>query len=569
MTAYRELTVLTVIVGICQGIILNIAFVYIALKLGFSLGGSAIAAMLGYVILRGIFRRGTIVENNLNQTIASSINNAGTGVAFVLPAVFLLYDQHILTHLPLIPLLFAGISGAILGLILIIPLRKQLIEIERLHYPTGVAVATVLQSGATGFAKARWLGAGAALGGVSKVLLLTGGLEQFDFINGEDLDISFGFLPAYFGLGVYLSPLVFAAGLLAGRSGLPFFVVGLVAWCVLSPMTVAVGWIPPQFSQTDTSQLNFIYSELLKPLGIGTLIGAALIEMLFSFTVLRGVIKLISHASQAKRDSSTQAEELPRRVLLQASLVAAICFLTAVWLMPDINLTQTLLISVIGIVWLFIASLIVAQCMGHTDISPLSGMALVSVTLMLLFVDGSVSAAVLLAMVVTVAISQAADMMQDLKTGFLVGSRPLLQQSVQLSVSWIGIVVAFGVVWVLWQSSGFGSDTSLPAPQATTLVGIIDAMQTQDANLDKFLLGGLIGLVLGAVPISGLGVLSGLALYLPFSITFTYGLGVFAHIWAEQRYGLDLIEQRLVPLAAGLIIGEALVGVGDALRQVG
>lgn len=567
MTAYRELTVLTVIVGICQGIILNIAFVYIALKLGFSLGGSAIAAMLGYVILRGVFRRGTIVENNLNQTIASSINNAGTGVAFVLPAVFLLYEQNILTHLPLIPLLFAGISGAILGLILIIPLRKQFIEIERLHYPTGVAVATVLQSGAKGFAKARWLAIGAALGGVAKLLLLTGGLEQFDFVSNDDLDLSFGLLPAYLGLAVYLSPLVFAAGLLAGRSGLPFFVVGMVAWWVLSPLTVAMDWIPPQFSHTDSSQLDFIYSELLKPLGIGTLIGAALIEMLFSFTVLRGVIKLISHASQTAHHSTTP-EELPRRVLLKASLVAAICFFTAVWLMPDINLTQTLLISVIGIIWLFIASLIVAQCMGHTDISPLSGMALISVTLMLLFVDGSVSAAVLLAMVVTVAISQAADMMQDLKTGFLVGSRPLLQQSVQLSLSWIGIIVAFAVVWLLWQSSGFGSDTNLPAPQATTLVGIISAMQTQDANLDKFLLGGLIGLVLGAVPISGLGVLSGLALYLPFAITFTYGLGVFAHIWAERRYGLDLIEQRLVPLAAGLIIGEALVGVGDALRQV-
>lgn len=569
MIAYRELTVLTVFVGIFQGIILNIAFVYIALKLGFSLGGSAIAAMLGYVILRGVFRRGTILENNVNQTIASSINNAGTGVAFVLPAVFLLHEQGTLTHLPLLALLFSGIAGAILGILVIVPLRKQLIEIERLRYPSGVAVAAVLQSGATGFAKAGWLGLGTLLGGVIKLILLMGFLEPFSFIHNDNLDLSLGLLPAYLSLGLYLSPLVFAAGLLAGRSGLSFIIVGMIAWWLLSPIIVAVDWLPLQVSNTDLEQLNFIYGELLKPLGIGVLIGAAFIEILFSFTLLRGVIQLISHTSQTAQNAVGQVEELSWRTILQASLLAAACFFIAIWLMPDINFIQTLLVSGIGIIWLFIASLIVAQCSGHTDISPLSGMTLVSVTLMLLFVDGSISAALLLAIMITVAISQAADMMQDLKTGFLVGSRPLLQQAVQLSVSWIGIVVGFAVVWVLWQSSGFGDNTALPAPQATTLVGIINAMQTQDANFDKFILGGLIGLVLGAVPISGLGVLSGLALYLPFAITLTYALGVFAHIWAARCYGIELIEQRLVPLAAGLIIGEALMGVGDALRQVG
>ena len=68
--AYRELTFAAVALGVVQGIVLNIAFVYAALKLGFSIGGSTVAAITGYALLRGVLQKGTIVENNINQTIA-------------------------------------------------------------------------------------------------------------------------------------------------------------------------------------------------------------------------------------------------------------------------------------------------------------------------------------------------------------------------------------------------------------------------------------------------------------------------------------------------------------------
>ena len=73
---YRELTLEAVTLGVIQGIVLNLAFCYAALKLGFSLGGSTVAAIIGYALLRGVLRKGTMVENNINQTIASGINTA-------------------------------------------------------------------------------------------------------------------------------------------------------------------------------------------------------------------------------------------------------------------------------------------------------------------------------------------------------------------------------------------------------------------------------------------------------------------------------------------------------------
>ena len=132
-TKYRELTVAAVVLGIIQGVCLNVAFVYAALKLGFSIGGSTVAAIMGYAILRGVMRKGTMVENNINQTIASGINTAGTGVVFTVPALFILQAKlasagnDSLTFEPL-PLAIAGIAGAILGVIVIIPLRKQMID---------------------------------------------------------------------------------------------------------------------------------------------------------------------------------------------------------------------------------------------------------------------------------------------------------------------------------------------------------------------------------------------------------------------------------------------------------
>lgn len=571
MTHYRELTLIAVILGIAQGILLNIAFVYIALKLGFSLGGSVIAAMLGYALLKGVFRRGTIIENNLNQTIASSINNAGTGVAFVLPAAFLLAHNGTLPELDLLPLLLAGIAGAFLGVLFIIPLRKQLIEIERLRYPSGVAVATVLQSGALGLAKVRWLIWGALLGGAWKGLLLSGTLEQWEMVSYDTLDLSLGILPAYFGFALYLSPLVFAAGLLSGRPGLAFFFMGLLAWWLIAPLTVSLGWLPPHLN-TDSGQSSYLYQSLLKPLGIGILIGAAVVEVIFNFKVLRTAIQLLRRTAQmpiiSRRSQETQREEMPISILIWGGLMALLCFFIAISSTTGMALGQALFITGVAFVWLVIASLVVAQCTGRTDISPLSGMALISVALMLVLVQDNSMVALLLAVLITVAMSQAADLMQDLKTGFLVGSRPFLQQALQLSLAWIGVVVGFGVVWVLWQSQGFGPHSALPAPQATALAGVIETVHNETIPLDKFLLGGLLGMILGSTPISGLGILSGLAIYLPFAITLTYGLGVLMHLWFLSRYGLALLEARMVPFAAGLIIGEALIGVGDALWQV-
>src|SRR5690606_34815141 len=131
--AYRESTVAAYSLGILQGIVLNLSFVSASMKLGFGIGGSTVASIMGYALLRGVLRRGSMVENNINQTIASGINTAGTGIVFTVPALYMLDAKWRADGLggldfDLIPLMFSGVAGAILGVVLIVPLRKQMVE---------------------------------------------------------------------------------------------------------------------------------------------------------------------------------------------------------------------------------------------------------------------------------------------------------------------------------------------------------------------------------------------------------------------------------------------------------
>lgn len=572
-TTYRELTVAAVLLGVIQGIILNVAFAYSALKLGFSAGGGTIAAIIGYVFLRGLLRKGTIVENNINQTIASSINSTGTGVVFVLPALFLLHSQQS-NHLTLSiwPLLLAGVAGAILGVVLIIPLRRQLIELDRLRFPTGIAIATIIRSDITaGIDKAKLLAIGFILSAVWKLLMIWGWFDKSGLLEDEQLNLSFGWLPLYLSPALYLSPMNFASGLLAGRAGLPFFWGGLLAWWFISPFAVIVGWTPSELSGEHL--VAFIYDNMLRPLGIGILIGSALMELLVNFTAIKSAFHTLISATYTTRHALFSHEEIPLWLLLLVGGIAILLFFLAIWNIPGIFWGKALLVAIIGTLWMALAGLIIAQTTGLTDISPLSGISLISVTVMMLLMDGNVTVTLLVAIAVAVAVSQSADTMQDLKTGFLVGSYPIKQQIIQFSLSWLGVVIAFIVIYALWNSgpggqNGFGIGSELPAPQATVLKSIVESVQTNTIPTDKFILGGIVGILLGAAPIMGLGILMGLAMYLPFPITLGYGLGCFMQMLIVQKKGYIFSENKLVPLAAGLIIGEALVGVGYSIYEM-
>jgi len=586
---YREVTFGAVSLGVIQGAVMTAAFVYIGMKLGFGLPGSTVAAILGFALLRGVGRNvfkvagaGSIVENNINQTIASGINTASAGVVFTFPALYLLGlgDE---INFPII--IVSAIAGSFMGIVVIIPLRKQMIEIERLKFPSGVAVATILKSPGAGMDKAVLLGAGFVVSlGITlatKFELLPETLEIGawirDLIDGPDTGAG-GVVLA--GTALSLSMANFGAGLLSGKGGLAFAVGGVLAWWVIAPFVAGQGWVPPDAAGEDLKWA--VYGANLRPVGIGVLIGGALMGVVMSYPALKGAISSLRAAAKLAKTGEASNDELPPSVL-GFGLVGAFLALFAVAIVGSEGAwAMALSVAVAGTVWLGLAGLIVAQATGATDISPLSGLALIAVTLMLALTANNIMLAVTIGVAVCVATNQCADMMSDLKTGHLVGSVPRRQQLVQFMVAWIGPAIAVGTVWLLWQSGpngadGFGPDSQacidktvdcLPAPQAGALQGMVEGVVSGQAPLDKYLAGGAIGLALALFPIGGLGVLIGLAMYLPFEITFGYGIGCVASMLLEKWRGRRFYADVLVPVAAGFIVGEALTSLSLTLIKL-
>jgi putative OPT family oligopeptide transporter len=568
---YRELTIAAVVLGVIVGALMCASFVYISLKLGTGLGGSTVAAIIGFAVLRYMLRKGSIVENNINQTVASSVNMASAGVSFTLPALFLMsVNDPSLGNIDPMPFVLAATAGSFLGIVVIIPLRKQMIEFERLRFPTGIAVASLLKSPGAGLVQAKLL-----LVGFLVSALFTGLAEAGQVPAEIDPGTWLGF-PATLPIVIALSFANFGAGLLSGRGGLPFVAGGVLAWWIISPTAAALGWLPDVAVEGNASlQLDVLYLQMLRPLGIGMLVGGALMGVIMSFPALKAAIVGLGSAMHSREAGAPEtSEELSSRVLA-IGLGGAVLVLFGASLLSagDVTIVQAVLIAVVGTVWLALAGLVVAQATGMTDISPMSGMALIGVTLMFFLTAGNVAASVMLGVAVCVGIGQCADMMQDLKTGHLVGSQPRRQQIIQFATAWLGAPVAVGTVFLLWSAGpdgagGFGPGTDLTAPQAGALQAILEGLGRGDVPLDKYVAGTVIGGALGVLPIGGVGVLVGLAMYLPFSITLGYGIGCIASMAMVQRYGNRWYASSLVPVAAGFIVGEALTSLGVTLFRL-
>lgn len=560
---YPELSTHAVLVGYFLGVIIAISIGYAALILGFSIEGSELAAILGFAILRGILRRRSIVENNIVQTVASAVNGASSGMMFSVPAIFILgygydFDPYIMT--------FGCIAGAFLGIAFIIPLRKQMIDYERLTYPGGVAVATILKSPGAGIKKAKLL-VGAAL--------VAGGLHivsQSSGVDNWDLGSLIG-LPEVMNGVWYLSLLTIGTGFIAGRGGVAFIIGGFVCYWFLAPMLAATDLLPTIVEDGRTIPITdpeFLRISLFRPVGIGMLIGGALIGVAFAFPLIRSAVKAMQDAAKVKAASS--ADEMPIKLLYYAIAGSAVLLtVIAINSTESVGFGRGVAMAVLGTLWIWVAGVILSEAIGRTNWSPLSGMTLIAVTLLIIIVGDlergeAIVAAVMVGAATCVAMSQATDLMMDMKTGYLVGATPRMQQLGQFCGAWLGPILIMALIFVLHEAHGLGSD-KLPAPQGQALAAMVNGVLGGDVPLDKYLAGAGMGALLSAAS-GGLGITVGLGFYLPFNIVLTYSLGTLLREVSDRKKGKSWSHDTGIPIAAGLIVGEALIGVGFAMKIV-
>ncbi len=558
--AYPELTWTAVIVGWILGVIIAISIGYAALILGFSIEGSELAAILGFGILRGVLRRKSIIENNIVQTVASGVNGASSGMMFSVPAIFILgygdqFDPVIMT--------FGCIAGAFLGIAFIIPLRKHMIDFERLTFPGGVAVATILKSPGAGVRKAIILLGAAGVSATVHVVSLATGFENWNL--GSLLGI-----PDYMNGIWYLSLMTVGVGFIAGRGGVAFIIGGFVAYWFLSPMLSVTGSFPLDAvgaAISDPGQLRLL---LYRPLGIGMLIGGAVMGVMLALPLIISTIRSMHNASSVA--SGASADEMPIKMLYFAIIGAAILLtVIAITSVESVGIVRGLGMALLGTLWIWMSGIILSEAIGRTNWSPLSGMTLIGITLLIILTAGmdrgdSIIAAIMVGAATCVAMSQATDLMLDLKTGYLVGATPRMQQMGQFIGAWLGPIVVIVLIFVLDEAMTLGS-TALPAPQGQALASMVEGILGGDVPVEKYAAGAVLGGLLSAV-VGGLGITVGLGFYLPFNIVLTYSLGTLSREIADRKMGRSWSDSVGIPIAAGLIVGEALVGVGNAINVV-
>jgi len=556
---YPELTAPGVVVGWFLGAIISISIGYAALILGFSIEGSELAAILGFGILRGLMRRYSIVENNVTQTVASAVNGASSGMMFSVPAIFILgygdkFDPYLLT--------FGAIAGSFLGIAFIIPLRKQMIDYERLTFPGGVAVATILKSPGAGVQKAMILLGAMLVAAVVHVLSL-----YTDFTNW-DLGSLLG-MPEYMNGVWYVSLLTVGVAFIAGKGGVAFIIGGYVCYWIIAPLLASNGLLP-MVDGVPVTDPNALRLSLFRPVGIGMLIGGALMGIVLAFPLIVSAVR--SMQSAAKVESAVSKDEMPIKLLYLAIVMSAVLLaVISVFSVEEIGLGRGVLVAVLGTLWIWVAGVILSEAIGRTNWSPLSGMTLIAVTIFIIITAGlgdgpAIVASVTVGAAACVAMSQATDLMLDLKTGYLVGATPRMQQAGQFFGAWLGPILVIMLIFVLNEAYTLGSD-KLPAPQGQALASMVSGVLGGDVPVQKYLAGAGMGALLSFFS-GGLGITVGLGFYLPFNIVLTYSIGTVLRLAADRKLGQSWSEEVGIPIAAGFIVGEALVGVGYAIVQV-
>jgi putative OPT family oligopeptide transporter len=301
------------------------------------------------------------------------------------------------------------------------------------------------------------------------------------------------------------------------------------------------------------------------------LIGGALAGIVLALPLIVSAVRSMQTAAKTK--TALSKDEMPIRLLYIGIAGATILlFVVAVLSVKEMGIVRGAIMALLGTAWIWVAGVILSECIGRTNWSPLSGMTLIAVTILIVISSGlgdtaATISSVMVGAAACVAMAQATDLMLDLKTGYLVGASPRRQQIGQFLATWLGPILIMALIFVLHKAYGLGSDR-LPAPQGQALARMIEGILGGEVPVQKYVAGAGLGALLSASGIGGLGILVGLGFYLPFSIVLTYSIGTLLRILVDRIKGARFSEEVGIPVAAGLIIGEALVGVGFALYYI-
>ncbi|HVP57813.1 MAG TPA: oligopeptide transporter, OPT family [bacterium] len=581
-----EWTVASVLLGTVLAVIMAAANTYAGLYAGMTASASIPAAVLSMGILKGVLRRGTILENNIVQTIASSGESLAAGVIFTVPALVI---TGVWTGFKFWPTTLIAMCGGLLGVLFMIPLRRNLIVEDRnLVYPEGFACAKVLEAGDTGGSGAAYVFSALGIGAIFKGLV--GGVS----IVKETAEGAFRIGKSAWYFGSDMSVLLLGIGYVVGLNiAILVFLGGVIAWFIAMPIYTAGHGIAGGTTLVDG--MKQVWMNQIRFMGIGAMV----VGGLASIVRMRGSIsKSLSTAiyghkhGEAALPIRTDTDMSQRwQIILTVASIAGV-FAVYMYLTHAIGVTivSTIVMVVASFFFVAVASYLVGL-VGSSN-SPVSGMTICAIlfasgVLLLMGMKGQtgILAALGVAGVVCCAASSAGDISQDLKTGYFVGATPRYQQWGEVIGATVPAIVIAPVLTLLLKAYGIGTGgpRALAAPQAQLFANISTSMFT-DKPMPWIMVG--IGVVIGIVILVIDDILRrrqvgfrahvmplAVGIYLPFGLSVPILIGGLASLFVKRiaaRHGDEEgAERRGVLLGSGLIAGEAVMGIILAFSMVG
>ncbi len=524
----KELSLRAVLIGSVLAVIVTMYSAFAGLKIGGVYWPITTASIMALGILNLL---GNTNKNEVNvaQTIASAGGLLAAGIIFTVPALYIIGMQISLTDITIISLV-----GGITGVIFSVPLRKQMIEKEQLEYADGKAAASIILAGDQKGKKIK------VLAGMFGLGIIFSFLRDYlkiipSFINLDSLKVSFSKL---FSLGSSISLIPFSGGYLIGPKFTGIWFLGAVtSYFFILPYVIANGI----FSDKITAGI-----QLTKPLGIGIVIGTAIMYFL-----LKGIPALKNIFSDWK-EAFKENRKLIGLILIV--LTGTITIITE----------MNLILAVIAILGAFVMAYIGGRITGEMNVDPMELFAMIVLIAAKIVFGFNAVFLVIIATVVCISAGIAGDTLQDLKTGFILGTKPKNQFIAQLIGVIIGGMVIGIILLALNQTYSFGGP-ELPAPQAVALSEIIKADTLSGNLLLGILIGGILALIISFFESAIIIAAFGIGVYVPIELSFPLFIGGIIRLIADKK---KLTEKgRLI--AAGLIAGEGFTGVILSLLGLG
>ncbi len=578
-----EVTWRAIILGVILALVFGLANAYLGLKVGMTVSASIPAAVVSMAVLRSFRKRATVLENNIVQGMGSAGESLAAGVIFTVPAFFIwsasaqLKAQGYTFQIAQWQIILLALLGGTLGVLLMIPLRRYLVEKEhgKLAYPEGTACAEIIIAGDQGGSRAKLVFSGIAIGAAYKIIM--SGVKSWS----ETVNHSFGGILRGGQLGIEATPALAAVGYIIGPRIAAMMLSGaLLGYMGIGPLLAFIGShspsliVPPGSIPLGEMSAGELRNFYIKYIGVGAVTMGGFISLSKSMPIIVTSFREGFKSLVGRKDGAQKIDRVNYDLPMQWVLLGILAVIIGIALIPGTGLPFIGIIA--AVIFGFFFVVVAARIVGLVGSSsnPVSGMTIATLlitSVMLVYfgytgITGMV-AAMMVGTIVCIAVCMSGDISQDLKTGFLLGGTPIRMQLTTLIGMAAPALVIGAMLFFLRETFGFtegevAGRVPMMAPQANVMATVVSGIMNQNLPWLPIIVGAVIAV---SVELLGHGALPfAIGLYLPPSLSTPIMVGGIVAWIVNKRSSAEEVEAKTMRgtlFASGLVAGDSLIGV--------